>query len=198
MNDFWNNFLANLFSDLIVGAFLGSLLAWWIGKRLSTFEQKQHRKEERREKLEKATHYAKILKRDVTNLYQGLNQWIPQLEKSKEGFEPITSEEIPRIDTRFWDVVQRSGEIPSLLSPNIVYSLTLFYGGLTDARQCMDWAIEGWKMGESHSAAMARIRKFGRLTLEALKRANLEGDNLIKQMDTEIQTLNAELIKIHE
>jgi hypothetical protein len=135
MDSFYSNFLANLLSDLIVGTILGTLLAFWVGKQLSKFERKQQHIDERKANLEMAIHYADILKNDVVQLYQGTEQWISQLEKSKEGFEPITSEDIPRIEYRFWDVVQRSGEIPSLLSPDIVRSLTLFYGGIADARQ---------------------------------------------------------------
>ena len=198
MDSFYSNFLANFLSDLIVGTILGTLLAFWVGKQLSKFERTQQRKDERKERLEKAIHYAEILKNDVVQLHQGAKQWISQFENSKEGFEPITSGEIPRIEYRFWDVVQRSGEIPSLLNPDIVRSLTSFYGGITDARQCMDWAIEGWKIGENHSASMARIRNFGKLTLEGLTRANIIGDGLSEKMDVEIKMLKSELSKIKE
>jgi hypothetical protein len=62
----------------------------------------------------------------------------------------------------------------------------------------MDWAIEGWKTGESHSASMARIRKFGKLTLEGLTRANTIGNGLSERMDAEIKMLKNELSKIGE
>lgn len=186
---FLSDFLANLLSDLIAGVLLGTVLALWIGRKLSKSEQTEQQKYEKREEIEKSIRYLTILNDDISKTYPQIEIWVNALRNSSEGYEPITSEDIPRIEYRFWDVVQCSGDVPKMLDPNILYTLTLYYGALTDARQSMDWAVEGWKIGESHSAAMARIRKFARFVLEALERALHEGNGLIERIRVEIKRL---------
>jgi hypothetical protein len=186
---FLSSFFANLCSGLIIGVIFSLVLAWWIGRQLNRSERVEQRKNKRKEEIEKTIRYLTLLGKDISSVYPSLESWIDQLKNSSEGFEPITSGDIPRIEYRFWDVIQRSGDVPSLMSPEIVHTLTLFYAALADARQSMDWAIEGWKIGESHSAAKARIRKFGKLTLEGLERAEKQGKTLEAQVDGEIQRL---------
>lgn len=197
---FLSDFFANLFSDLIVGVILGSILAWWIGKNLSSYEQKQQRKEQRKIELERATQYLEILNDDIQHTYPLLEQWIQLLKENREEekiYAPITDGIIPLVEYRLWNTIQHSGEIPNLLRPSIVRSLTLYYGSLYDARQSMEWLLSGWKTGTSHSASMSRVRKFSKLTLVGFESAWRYGEGLIEEIEKEIQSLHMKLAELH-
>ena len=165
MSDFWSNFLANLFSELIVGAVLGTLLAWWIGKRLSDLERSQQRQEETKANLNKAMIYLEFLKEEI-DLFTQIGE-----EASKRG--PMV------FNTPLWDVLQPSGELPKLLNPSLLSPLARFYGYTVTARKGSDLAL-----GDE---------KYLKLQQNALQDASKLGKDLLDKIDSEIQVIRTQL-----
>lgn len=173
--DFCRGFWANCLPDLLVGAVLGTLLAWWIGKRLSDLERSQQRKEEKRAELERAIHYLGLLKDEIDYLINRLPDRIKAFEESKsdrfEKWKETGEWEQIRIPTPLWDIVQPSGELPKLLDPRLLASLALFYDDLMHAKG-RDLIID---------------------RLSELKQALQSRRDLPNKIDSEIQRLEAQL-----
>lgn len=134
---FWENFWPNFLSDLIAGGVIGTLLAWFLGKRLSAVERAQQQTDILRENKQRAIQYLTLLKKEIEDLNQTLPKRLTEFTETGWGREI-------EIDTPFWDTVDRSGALPQLLHPNMVRYLTQFYGRIAFASRGRDLLIQSW------------------------------------------------------
>ena len=115
--------LANFVPDIIVGAILGTILAIWIGKRLTKFEQAEQRKIEKIENNKRAINYLKLINNEIK---EKLDEIPKLLDKLLIDTEIKQTTEL-MISTPFWDSIKPSGELPRLLDPIILSKITEFY-----------------------------------------------------------------------
>jgi hypothetical protein len=182
-DSFWCDALANFVSDFVAGALLGSVLAWWIGRRLSKFEQSQQRKEEKRANIEKTIHYLELLKSEVCSRTAELPELIHTFETKTE----IEQEVELSVGTPFWDALEPSGELPRLLTPQLLASLTQFYECLGFVKRVMSRFFPRTKAG------IFGWTSFQKSSLRGLKEALKLGEDLPKKIESEIQNLRSEL-----
>jgi hypothetical protein len=187
-SSFWDSFLANFLSDLLVGGVLGAFMAWWIGKRLSDFELSQQRKSEKRAEIEKTVRYLEFLRGEAKYLVDRLPRLIEKFQETGWGREV-------RIPTPFWDILQPSGELPRLLNPQLLAELTHFYDHLAYAKRAKEIVIDSWLVPhpETVPGMDLKLVAFVDMTLSGLKKANELGEELLGSLDTHIQALKVQL-----
>jgi len=178
---FWYNVLANFISDFAAGVIFGTLLAWWIGRKLSAFERGQQRKDEKRAQLEKAVRYLGFLKKEIDNLLVLMSGSIDRYRGTTPGAWART------IPTPFWDSLQPSGELPRLLDPDLLSSLTEFYSYIANSKRGTDLVLDSW----SEPQPLDRTA-FVEMILTGFEHA-LEMQDLPYKLDSGIQALKAEL-----
>ncbi len=181
-NGFWNAFLANLLSDLLVGG----LFAAVAGVLLARWARRQERRDQRRAELEKARRYLKMLKEEVVAL-------VNELPGLKNAARPYVNPETIRIPTPFWDTLQPSGELPKLINPQLLASLTQFYDHLLYAKQGWEWLLM-----RLVSSDVSKIHSLTQNQIENVLRFGLEnalhfGWGLPDKLGAEIQTLAEQL-----
>jgi len=185
-DSFCSDFLANFLSDLLVGGLLGAFLAWWVGRRLGDFERSQQRKDEKRVELERAIRYLELLNDEVSHL-------LGQLPTLINAPQPCVGPEKIRIPTPFWDALQPSGELPRLLNPPLLASLTQFYDRLAYAKQGKGWLLNrlvNSNVTELHSLTQNEIEDVIRT---GLRQAQRSGESLPSEIDSEIAVLREQL-----
>ena len=180
---FWCDALANFISDVVAGIVLGSLLAWWIGTRLSKFEQSLQRKEEKRADIEKAVHYLELLRSEIGAKISALPELIHTFENETE----IEQEVELAVATPFWDALDPSGELPKLLNPGMLASLTEFYERLGFVKRVMG------RFFPRTSIKVFGWNSFQKSSLFGLKESLELGKGLPARIEAEIQTLKSEL-----
>ena len=180
---FWYDALANFISDIVAGAVLGSLLAWWIGTRLSKFEQSLQRKEEKRADIEKAVHYLELLRGEIDAKISVL----PELIHTFENETTIEQRVELAVATPFWDALEPSGELPKFLNPGILASLTEFYECLGFVKRVMG------RFFPRTSSNIFGWNSFQRSSLLGLEESLELGKDLPARIETEIQGLKSEL-----
>jgi len=187
-NFFWNDFLANFVSDLLVGGLLGVALTYWVGKRLTEFERSRQRKDEKRAELEKAVRYLELLRQEVKYLVDRLPGLINAFQQTGWGREI-------RMPTPFWDVLRPSGELPGILDARILASLTGFYDPIAYAKRGVDLVIEGWLVSVPSSVPgmTEKLQAFQDMAVSGLNEALLFGRNLPDELSAEIERLKTDL-----
>src|SRR3990172_2813887 len=124
---FLEAFWPNLVSDLLAGAAIGVVFGWFIAKKLSRLEGTHQRARALLNDLERAEQYLTLLKKEIEELAQRLPSELKSFSETGWGREV-------NLDTPFWDTIDRGGELPRLLNPNMVRYLTRFYGFIAQAR----------------------------------------------------------------
>ena len=187
----WGEFWANFIPDFLLGVGIGAYLTWWIGRKLSASELAEQRKAEKRSDLNKAVHYLDLLKAEIQRLVSAL----PRLHSMFTEYE--WGREI-RIPTPFWDVVERSGELPRLLSPSLLSSLTTFYSNLAYAKRARDLLIQSWLVPQPGSVPGMPQKQsaFFNMAVSGLNGAMNVGEELAEQIDSEIEHLTRQLERI--
>jgi len=191
---FCSDFFANLFADFLAGLILAVIVAyrlnWWVNKKLNELERSEERKAEERAGLKKAIRYLELLKDEIDDLVHRLRGWIEAVKSSKWGLEFW-------IATPRWDILQPSGELPGLLDPDLVVSLTLFYDRLMCAKQGKDWLVRSWlvPLPGSVQAMGGKRESFKEMILYGLEPALKLGRELLDELDSEIRRLKEELRK---
>jgi hypothetical protein len=190
-SDFSANFLADLLAGLILAVIVGYGLAWWVGKRLDELAASRQRKAEERARLEKTIRYLDLLQEEIYCLFRELPKWISEFESIGWGIEFW-------ISTPRWDILQPSGELPRLLDPGLVGSLSLFYDHLLSAKQGKHWLVTSWLVPtpDTVGALPQKQASFKAMTLEGLKLAFKMVGRLPDKLDSEIERLKAELQKL--
>ncbi|MBN1580202.1 MAG: hypothetical protein JXA89_05825 [Anaerolineae bacterium] len=183
MEEFWNNFLPSFLSDSI-GVFIGAFLGWLASSRLSNREQQLQRKNDEKAKAERSLHYLKLLKNEIQSLAPSLQPSIKALIETGWG-------RVFRIETLLWDIVRTSGELPGLIAnPELLKSLTHYYGALAGARQAMGWIVESWLAPRQDVPGYNdKLNSFVSLTVEGLKDAQAKTGHLIELINQEVQRL---------
>jgi hypothetical protein len=192
--EFWGNFLANFTSDFLVGIALGTILAIWVGRKLSKFERSEEHKAQRRADLVKSIQYLNLLQDELEIFYERLPGVIERFSETGWGREI-------RIPKPFWDTLQPSGEFPQLLNPNLLATLTLLYDNLAYAKRAKDLMINCWLVPhpETVPGMDEKLQAFMAATLSGLKEANdilraeEHGGNLPAKLDEHINALQQEL-----
>jgi hypothetical protein len=179
-DSFWCNALANFVSDFAVGVVLGLPLALWIGARLSKFEQSQQRKEEKRANIERALHYLELLKSEVGSRVTALPELIHTLETKTEIEQDVELS----VATPFWDALEPSGELPRLLTPQLLGALTEFYERLGFVKRVMG------RFFPRTSSKIFGWSSFQKSSLRGLREALQLGQDLPERIESEIQSLS--------
>jgi hypothetical protein len=189
--DFLINFFADLLAGLILAVIVGLPLNWWANRKLNKLAGSEQRKAEERARLEKTIQYLKLLRDEVYDLCEELPKWITEFEKRGWGKEFW-------ISTPHWDILQPSGELPRLLDPGLVGSLSLFYDHLLSAKQGKHWLVTSWLVPTPGTvgALSQKQASFKAMTLEGLKLALRMVGCLPDKLDSEIERLKAELQKL--
>jgi hypothetical protein len=176
---FCKDFLANLLSDLAVGAVLGTLLAWWIGRRLSESEQAQERRQAERKETEKAKRYAELIKTEVNDLVGRIPEWTELIQDRRPPLDLL--------GTTYWDILQPSGELPKLMSPDLLGHLVRFYSALAIFRRLVETVVDDSK--NDH-----RPDDDGQATMRvSLRELSAFAPPLLDELDKEVERLQGEL-----
>lgn len=184
--NFLENFLSNLLSDFFVGSLLGSLIAiWFMNWRLESEMESEEKEKHRRSSLRAITHL-EILRDDVEGLLPIVSSWKENIAHSARGFEAITDNQLVIFEHRLWGVIQNDPELTSLLDPDLIRRLTYFYGALTDARDALDWTIQGWKVTGGGRTTAARMSRFAMRIDQSIKSADRWGEHLVLLINAEI------------
>jgi len=181
-NTFWSNLVANLFSDLLASAALGTLLTWWAGKRLSQLERTRQRRAEKRVQLEKSVRYLEVLEDEIGSLTDQLTARFSAYDADGEFW----TEEIWRISMPVWDILEPSGELPRLLSPHLLVSLARFYDTLR-------YGIQGRDEYMSSSRSVYDRQEFLLMGLDGFRLALQHGRELLGKLASEIQAIGTQL-----
>lgn len=125
MNDFWVNFFANFFSDLLIGAGLGFLLTW----RLNKIQQKETDVAEKK-KFEKERQERK--KRILELIFKELeaNQKLLRLVPHREGYYPNLDEcymVVNQLKNELWLAFSDGGELEWINNVGLVDTLAQAY-----------------------------------------------------------------------
>jgi hypothetical protein len=125
MNDFWINFFANFFSDLLIGAGLGFFLAWWLNK----IQQKEADIAEKKQ-LEDERQARK--KRILELIYNELeaNQKLLRQVSHREGIEANLDEcyiVAHKLKNELWLAFSDGGELEWINNVGLVDTLAQAY-----------------------------------------------------------------------
>lgn len=204
-NSFCSDFSANFFADLLAGLIVAVIVAlWlnlWVGKRLSELAGSEQRKVEKRADLEKAIHYVEVLKIDVNGLLEALPHMIEwPRDLVDEPFRKLEWVRQVGIHTSLWDILQPSGELPKLLDPDLLGTLTGFYGHLVYARRAQNFVTASHlaspsSVGSHTVETLWRQAEYADMMLPGLKQALESGRDLPDKLDLEIRRLKVELRK---
>jgi hypothetical protein len=186
---FFGDFLANLLADLVVFA-LGLLSALWIGRRLDIFERSQQLTDKRFADVIKAHTYLFNLSIEIDSLLID----VPLL--LKEFTEHGWGREI-RIDTKSWDLLKGSGQLPRLLSMVVLSPLTEFHGHLEYAQRGLERLLDCWLVPQPGTVPgmEAKQKAFFDMTVYGLERAIEVGPKLAEKVDSELESLHEEMKK---
>jgi hypothetical protein len=178
--EFYVNFSANFLANLLVGAGIVTAIAWWMNKR----ERNEQKIQLQAAKAEKTIRYLAILKSEIENLLSRLPQM--RSDFSETGWGRVIS-----IDTPFWDVVERSGELPGLTQPDLLSQLTLFYNHLAQARQAHNWLVGSWMVPNPNSVPgmASKTQAFIEITERRIDSALEMGNELVEAIDQEVNIL---------
>ena len=183
--DFLVNFLANGLSDLLVGAALGTALAWWVNRKISTLERSEQRMDEKRAGLEKTIHYLRALRDEVQSL-------LDQLPDLLDESDPHQWMQRAAISIPLWDLLEPSGELPRLLDPRLLSPIARFYEHFRRAQYVLDVRDSGQAVEPQHKGYIgdtATIKARSELELA------LAGKDLPSKIDSEVLLLEAQLLK---
>lgn len=187
-DSFLTNVLANVVADLIAGVVLGGILTWWIGKMLNQTERVQQRQEAKRSELEKAIRYLELLRGEIAELLPTLPNLLNEFRETGWGREI-------RLPTPLWDVLQPSGELPRLIDPSLLSSLTSFYDHLGYAKRGLDLVIESWLIPHPNTVPGMgdKSQAFLRMTEWGLDQAIAWGKDLEDKLNSGIGDLKTQL-----
>ncbi len=178
--------LANFVPDLIVGAIFGTILAIWIGMRLTRFEQTEQRKIEKIENFERAIHYLKLINDEINEKLEEIPKLLDKLLVDLEVEQTIEL----MISTPFWDSIKPSGELPKLLEPVILSKITEFYEYTSFVKRVFDRFFPNTKSNvvswsptkSSASEGLRKAQNVGRLI-------PIKIENEISRLEEELETL---------
>ena len=185
---FWDNFWPNFASDMIAGAIIGIVFGWFLARRLSAIEHAQQETSALREKMQRAVQYLVLLRDEIEDLKEKLPVELSKFTETGWGREI-------QIDTPFWNTVDRSGELPRLLHPNMVKYLTEFYGYIAFARRGRDLLIESWLISSPHRVPGIGQKQaaFMEMTESGLKDAIQMAPNILEHVKDNIEVLERQI-----
>ena len=181
---FCSDFVANLLPDLIVFG-LGVLAALWIGKVLNVSEWSQRRKDEKLAQIDKALRYLDLLDDEIRTLHTNLNNLHAQVAQ-------LPLQKVIPMDTGFWRLLERGGELPTLLTPELLSKLTKFYYHVDYTRHGLDMFVDYYDVTSSglKTGMLRDMISYGaNKALEA-------GKELPDCIDSEAQGLKNKLIRL--
>ena len=189
---FWQDFLSNFLSDLIAGGIIGTALALYVGKRLGNLERSQEQIDKHIADRERAIQYLTLLLKEIVDLKASLPVALEQFVETGWGREI-------QIDTPFWETVDRSGELPRLLHPNMVRYLTRFYQKIAFARRGRDLLIESWLVNPDNVPGMKlKQAAFMRMTESGLRDAISTTDKILEHVRDNITILEEQVRILQE
>lgn len=185
---FLENFFANLFSDLIAGGIIGTILGWYLGRTLQWEERDQQQKDALISDKQKAVQYLKLLRDEIADLKDRLPKELTDFNETGWGREI-------RIESPFWETVDKGGELPKLLHPNMVKYITQFYGHVELARRGRDLLIESWLISNPQAVPGIKMKQstFMEITTSNLQEAIREAPNLLNHIDDNVSALKEQI-----
>jgi len=190
---FWDNFWPNFWSDIIAGAFIGGLFGWFIARRLSALERFEQERDLEITKRERAIQYLTLIRKEIQDLIKRLPGELVKFTETGWGREI-------RIDTPFWNSIDRSGELPRLLHPSMVLFLTQFYGDLAYARRGLEFLLQSWLVPSPSTVPgmEEKQRAFMQMTESSLRRAIQRAPSMLDHVKDNIEVLEEQLRVLRE
>ncbi len=190
---FWENFWPNFWSDLVAGVIIGSFLGWFLGRRLSALESGERQREELRGNLERGIQYLRLIQGEIEDLIASLPNELAKFKETGWGREI-------QIETPFWNSVDRSGELPRLLSPNMVRFLTRFYGHIALARRGKDLLVESWLVPRPDNVPgmQEKQKAFMQMTESGLETAINSAPRMLEHVRDNIEVLSNQRASLGE
>jgi hypothetical protein len=191
--EFWLDFLSNFLSDILAGGVIGALLAWFVGLRLGRLERSEEQKDTKIGEKNRAIQYLTLLGKEIEELIDRLPVELEKFSETGWGREI-------QIDTPFWDSIDRSGELPRLLHPNMVRCLTQYYGHIAFARRGRDLLIETWLIPDPHNVPGINLKTdaFIQMTINGLRSAIYMNQKILQHVKDNILVLQEEVKQLEE
>ena len=185
---FWENFFANLLSDLVAGGIIGSFIAWQLGKRLQVEEREQQQKDHLVDDKHRAIQYLQLLKTEITDLKESLPEELSNFNETGWG-------RMIQIESPFWETVDRSGELPRLIHPNMVKYIAQFYGHIGLARRGRDLLIGSWLVANPQTVPGMKLKQdaFMDMTDSHLREAIQLAPKLLEHVNDNISILKEQI-----
>ena len=155
---FWCDLIAN-----VVGGVVAGLAIVWVAEKTFGLRKerarrreeeergRKRRRDERKQETDRALKYLGLLESEVG----ALAAWIPdQVEKvmSKEWGMAVP------IVTPLWDLLEQSGDLVSLVNPNVLERTAYFYEEVEYTRHILDFLVQSWLVQEEGVANMNQKR----------------------------------------
>lgn len=150
---------------------------------MSLEESQSKLRREKRANIEKTIHYLELLKGEVNSRIAALPELIHTFENETEIEQKVEL----AVATPFWDALELSGELPRLLNPELLASLTEFYERLGFVKRVMG------RFFPRTSSNIFGWSSFQKSSLLGLREALRLGKGLPERIESEIQKLKSEL-----
>lgn len=147
-NEILNNFFANIFSDILTGIVIGGIsswiISWKVGRKLNEMQRKVDEVKKQKEDREKAKRYLELIGNEVLELDLAIKNYLKVLALHTDilGYS-LT------LETSYFDIVEKSGELATLLNPTLIQLLAHYYYQVKAAKLIgqkldIDYISTGW------------------------------------------------------
>lgn len=170
--------LINMVVTFIATAGAGFLVLWFAERTFEVRKERDRRREEARKEVQRAKTYLGLLRDEV----KGITDLIPKQVETVESKEWGMA--VP-IVTPVWDVVQQSGELVSLVNPQVLEQTAFFYEQLEYARHILDFLILSWLVPDSVVAIKKKRAEMVGAVAGSLRSAEGVGKKLLESLEGE-------------
>lgn len=171
---FWWNVGASLIGELVAGAVIGLIFGVIVSELLGVRKWAAEQRREGAYQVEAAVKYIGLLRGEVDGIMKAVPTYCEALAASPTG------QEVP-IYTPVWDVVRGSGQLATLLDPDLLTQTAYFYGNLEYAKETMRWLILSWYVPEGAVNSLGQIQMECRdATVKNLRNAETQAKKVLE------------------
>ncbi len=131
------NALGELVGGTVVAIVFGVVVTYVVGLRQWARQQDA----EREERIRRALTYLRLIRNEIRAMVKALPDYRNALKSQKWGTD------VPLV-VPVWDVVKQSGELTTLVKPELLTRTAQFYGAIGYASRLLDFLIMGWYTDE--------------------------------------------------